>query len=237
MKQFFAYKKDKDILYLNKDELNHIKNVLRMKKGEKIEVVCLDKKYEAILNEDYLSCKIIKEINEEYKKSLKKIFYIPVLVEDKMSFIFQKGTELGIDEFVPISFERCKVKITEKNEIKKLDRWRKIVENASMQCKRKSIPMINKIYKVKDIIPSSDVNIVCSLDNTNVKSFKEMLTNLNSYATISVLFGPEGGLTKEEEIILTDKGFVKTRLCNNVLRTETVILYTGSIIDFLYEGE
>ena len=237
MRQFFAVKKDKDILYLEDKQFNHIKNVLRMKSGSKLEVVYLNKRYCASLNDDYLSCKIECELEENKNNKVKKIFYIPILNEDKMSLILQKGTELGIDEFIPVIFERCKIKLDEKSKNKKIERWQKIVENASMQSKRVEVPIIDNIYRVQDIALSADVNLMCSLDKNNVKPLKEILNNINSYATISVLFGPEGGLTKNEEIILEDKGFLKTKLCNNVLRTETVVLYVGSIIDYVCEGE
>ena len=237
MRQFFAVKKENNILYLDKKQFNHIKNVLRMKEGSKIEVVYSDEKYIASLNSDYLTCNILKNLEKEAKKKIKKIFYIPVLVEDKMSFIFQKGTELGVDEFVPLLFERCKIKLDENTKIKKINRWKKIVENASMQSKRIEMPKVSDIVIVNEILPNADLNLLCSLDTDNVKTLKEVLNNVNSCATISVLFGPEGGLTSAEEEILVDKGFIKTKLCNNVLRTETVVLYVGSVIDYLYEGE
>ena len=81
-----------------------------------------------------------------------------------------------------------------------------------------------------------DVNIICSLDKENVKHISEVLTRNNIYGTIAIVFGPEGGITKDEENILVDKGFIKTSLGNRVLRTETVIIFLTSIIEYLRYG-
>ena len=79
----------------------------------------------------------------------------------------------------------------------------------------------------------SGVNILCSLDKNNVKPIKQILNTNNVCDTINLLFGPEGGITEEEEKKLVEKGFVKTSLGNMVLRTETVIIYLMSIINYL----
>ena len=89
------------------------------------------------------------------------------------------------------------------------------------------------IINIKDLMVRENVNILCSLDKENVKSINKVLTTRNVCDTISIAFGPEGGLTKKEEDILVSKGFIKTSLGENVLRTETVIINVCSIINYL----
>lgn len=232
MQQYYAIKKDKNILYLNSNDFNHIKNVMRMKENDKIIVVYNDSSYICSLNKDLLSSNII-EVFKSNEDTSSFIAYIPLLNEDKMKFVLMHGTELGITEFVVVMYNHCKYKLHKKDYEKKLLRWSKIVKESSEQCYRINKPIINKIIEVKDINDDSSVKLMCSLDKTDVKHINKVLTSKNSSDTISISYGPEGGLSKSEEDLLVNKGFTKVSLGNNVLRTETVILYIASVKSYL----
>ena len=77
---------------------------------------------------------------------------------------------------------------------------------------------------------------MCSLDKIGVKSICKVLTVDNCNDTISLVFGPEGGLSKNEEDLLVKEGFIKTSLGSDVLRTETVPLMIASILKYLRES-
>ena len=235
MQQYFAKDKKDNILYLNNDDLNHIKNVMRMKENDEVIVVYDNKSYICSLNNDLLSCNI-KEIFKENENNNSFVCYVPFLTEEKMDFIFQHGTELGISEFIVVMYEHCKYKLPKKDYEKKLIRWNRIVKEASEQCYRINKPIIEKIIDVKDIDSICNVNILCSLDKLNVKSICQVLTTKNCNDTISLVFGPEGGLSKKEEDFIVEKGFIKTSLGDNVLRTQTVPLMVASIIKYLKES-
>ncbi len=234
MQQYFSVSKKDNTLYLNNDELNHIKNVMRMKENDEVIIVYEDKSYICTLNKDLLSANI-KEEFKSLKDSSKFIVYVPLLSEDKMSFILQHGTELGITDFIVVEYEHCKYKLPKKDYEKKLTRWNKIIKEASEQSYRIKKPSLEKIINVKDIESICNVNILCSLDKSNVKHICKVLTSKNLNDTISLVFGPEGGLSKSEEEMLVKKGFIKTSLGENVLRTETVPLMIASIIKYLKE--
>ena len=234
MQQYFAKTKKDNTLLLNEDDLNHIKNVMRMKENDEIIVVYEDKSYICSLNKDLLSSNIIsvfKELNEETEL----IMNIPLLSEEKMSYILQHGTELGITKFVVVEYEHCKYKLPKKDYDKKLTRWNKIIKEASEQSYRINKPILDSIIGVKDIECENGVNIMCSLDKTNVKSVCKVLTKDTIKGKINVVFGPEGGLSKKEEELLESKGFIKTSLGEDVLRTETVPLMVSSIVKYLKE--
>ena len=74
---------------------------------------------------------------------------------------------------------------------------------------------------------------MCSLDKNNVKEIKNVLNEETLCDKISIVFGPEGGISPNEEEILVSNGFTKTSLGKNVLRTETVIINVCSIINYL----
>lgn len=232
MQQYFSKKKEEDKLFFNEEDYHHIKNVMRIKPGN-----------EVIVNYDGVSylCEMLSDLRSASIKSVYKSLgdntfiraYIPVLNDEKMSFIIEKGTEMGVSEFIPVQYERCKFSINKDKVNKKLERYNKIAKEASEQARRLIIPEVKNIINVKDILSDSCVNIVCSLDKENVKSINKVLTSSNVCGTISIAFGPEGGLSKKEEDFLEDIGFIKTSLGDNVLRTETVIINVCSIINYL----
>lgn len=236
MQQYFSKEKKDNILLLNNDDLNHIKNVMRMKENDEIIVVYEDKSYICNLNKDYLSA-TIKEVFKSEENTNTFIVYIPLLSEEKMSFILQHGTELGITEFVVVEYEHCKYKLPKKDYEKKITRWNKIIKEASEQSYRIHKPTLEKIIDVKSIECEKGVNILCSLDKDNVNNICKVLTKKNCYDTINLVFGPEGGLSMREEEIISEKGFIKTSLGKDVLRTETVPLMIASIVKYLKECE
>lgn len=230
MQRYFSNKKIDNILFINEEDIHHIKNVMRKKQGDLIEVVFDNKAFVAKIENDYKKVTIVKELNEK-NNSLNVSLLVPILNEDKISYIIEKATELGVKELTFVNMNRCKFKINSEKEQKKYLRWNKIVKEASEQCKRLDIPKINKIINLADIT-KKDVNILCSTDNKNVKKLKEVLNNVKDSDIIQIVFGPEGGLTIEEEQLLENKGFIKTTLGNRILRTETVPLYILSIINY-----
>jgi 16S rRNA (uracil1498-N3)-methyltransferase len=236
MQQYFGISKNKDTILLNKSDLNHIKNVMRMHENDSIIVVFDNKSYKCRLNKDLLSADIIEVFKESEKNSDIKI-YVPLLNEEKMSFILQHGTELGVAEFEVVMYEHCKYRLNKKDFEKKLTRWNKILKEASEQSYRIKKPILENIVEVKDIKASKSVNLLCSLDKSNVKLISSILTHDNCNDTISLVFGPEGGLSNKEEEFLTNIGFTKVSLGNDVLRTETVPLMVASIIKYLRNSD
>ena len=232
MQEYFAKDKKDNKLFLKQDDLYHIKNVMRMKENDEIIVVYEDTSYICNLNKDLISCNI-KEVFKENDSVDNLIIYVPMLPDEKMSFIFKYLTQMGASEFIVVEYTHCKFKLPKKDYEKKLIRWNKIIKEASEQSYRTNIPLLEKIISYKDIESIGDVNILCSLDNSNVKIICQVLTQDNCNDKISLVFGPEGGLSKEEENFLVEKNFIKTSLGNTVLRTEIVPVMISSIIKYL----
>ena len=232
MQQYFAIEKNGDKLKLNKEDENHIRNVMRFKSHDEVIVVYDKVMYNCEFTDEPLVTKI-KNIIKESKCERRIIAYIPILQEEKMSFVIEKGTEMGVTDFVPIQFLRCKYKIKKEIVDKKMNRWKKIAKESAEQSRQIQIPIIHQIQSIDTIKLSNGVNILCSLDKNDVKPIKQILSTTNIYDTINLLFGPEGGITSEEENKLVQKGFIKTSLGDMVLRTETVIIYIMSIINYL----
>ncbi|MCD8562292.1 MAG: RNA methyltransferase [Bacilli bacterium] len=149
-----------------------------------------------------------------------------------MDLILQKTTELGVDEITIVSTERTIVKIEGKVD-KKITRWTKICKEAAEQSKRINIPLIKGIYKLKDIeLDKNTLGLVTNPEEAKT-TIKSILQNKQSYDKITLVIGPEGGLSQREIEDLVKKGFISISLGKRVLRTETTPIYLMSILSFL----
>ena len=227
------------------EDVNHIKNVLRLEKGEIIKLCDTDNGINYIskideITKDFVLCFIIETDlnNSESKISLSIFQGLPK--SDKMELIIQKGTELGVKDFTPVNFERCIVKLQGKDEAKKIERWQKISESASKQSGRDIIPKINNIISIKqlcDFIKNYDIVLVAyenEKDNT-LKEELNKLKKLDKELKIGVVIGPEGGIAEKEIEILKENNAKIITLGNRILRTETVCLNVASIIMYEFD--
>ncbi|MBQ7105077.1 MAG: 16S rRNA (uracil(1498)-N(3))-methyltransferase [Bacilli bacterium] len=225
---------DKDIFELSKDDSYHITKVMRNNLGDKVEVV-INKKLnicEIINIGNNVTVKKIEEIETDSELPCHITIAQSLVKEQKMDLILQKCCELGASEIIPVNTTRSVVKL-DKKEIKKIERWKKIVKEASEQSKRVVIPTINEILSVKELAKLEyDIKILCTVNELST-SIKKVLSNDLKDAKIILVIGPEGGFTLEEEKILIDSGYVSTSFGNRVLRTETASLYALSIINYI----
>lgn len=225
MQRYFTDLKCDNQFILKRDDLYHIKTVMRLKNNDLIEVVYNNKLHICHLFND--SVIIDKVINEEYNKKKYYILCLPILKEQKMSFVLQKATELGVDVIIPLITSRSIANITED---KKITRWQKIVKEASEQSKRLDIPKIENIKKISDL-KLDGLKILCSTTEKDV-TLKKVIKKNDKCDKIVLMVGPEGGFTTKEEEILVNLGFIKTTLGRNILRVETVPIYLLSILKY-----
>jgi len=234
MQRYFAKNKNNDILILNEEDFHHIKTVMRMNLGDSVEVVFDEKLFlgEIIDISKNVLVKIIKEIENE--EVLPNVFIAQALVkEQKMDFILQKATELGVSGVIPVSTTRSIVKINEKMDKKNI-RWQKIVKEASEQSKRVNIPLVDRVLTIDEIAKLDyDVKILCTVNELS-RSIKKVLQKVSIHDRIIIVVGPEGGFTTLEEETLVNAGYVPITLGNTVLRTETVALYVLSCVRYQF---
>ena len=230
MQQYFAKNEN---LELEESDYHHIKNVMRMKKGDIIKVVydgiTYDCKLTNISNKS--SFEVISENKKEEKTLLIDIaFYL--IKEQKLNYLLQKTTELGVDKVIPLNTKRSVVKIDDKKEKSKIERWNKICKEASEQAFRNNIPKVMEISNIKDIVNLDyDLKLLCSL-NKNTKNIKKVLQKNNKCVKILLVVGPEGGFDPKEEEYLLENNFVSVSLGCNVLRAETAPVAALSMIKY-----
>ena len=235
MQRYFVKEKKDNQFIFNNSDIHHIKNVMRFKKGDKIEVIFKEKIYLCeITNIDLLNINILDEYYEDTEIPIDLTVAISLVNEQKFDLILQKLTELGVSKIIPIKTERSIIKLDEKKENKKLERWQMICKEASEQSHRTKIPIVDKVHKLNEITSLEyDLKLICSLSE-DTKPLKEYLND--NIKSIIFVIGPEGGFTDEEEAKLINSSFNRTTLGKRVLRVETAAIYVASIINYVYKG-
>lgn len=235
MQRYFAKEKTSDGLTLYDSDLHHIKNVMRNKINDQIEVV-----YENIVylcNIDSLSpitLSIASESTEDKEMATELTIAVALVNEQKMDLILQKLTELGVSRIIPIKTERSIIKLDDKKESKKIQRWQTICKEACEQSKRTKLPKVENIMSLNELTKiDTSLKLICSL-NDKTKPLKDYLNR--TIESIIFAIGPEGGFTEKEETFLISNGFLPVSLGKRVMRVETATIYVASIINYICEG-
>lgn len=233
MQRYFSNKQDGNSFILNNDDLYHIRKVMRMTNGEKIEVVYNNELYICSIENVNTDIKInkINKLEEKVSNKLEISIAVPLVKEQKLDLILQKSTELGVDKIIIYEAERSVIKINIDKENNKLQRWQKICKEASEQSKRTDIPSVIGICKLNDLINYDGQKIVCSTKKS-VNNIKFFLQNNIDCDKLFIVIGPEGGLSEREELFLTNNKFIPLSLGNRILRVETVPLFLLSVINY-----
>lgn len=239
MHRFFIPKEqiNKTEITISGSDFNHIKNVLRMKEKDQIEAFDpLGKTYIAEIfqiEEKTIKAKIIEEKKEDNEPKISITLAQALPKSKKMDLIIQKGTELGIKEFIPVISERTIPKIEEKED-KKISHWGKIAKEASEQSGRAVIPRIKNLHTFDEVLKSSkDYDLALIPWEGEKESSLKTILKENSPKKILLIIGPEGGFSSREIEKAKELKVKPITLGKTILRTETASLVAVSQI--LYE--
>ena len=225
-------------------DVNHIKNVLRMKKGEELAVSNgVDGKEYRCGIEDFTEDEVVctlRFVKEDDLELPSKVYLFQGLPKaDKMELIIQKAVELGVYQVIPVSCKRAVVKLDEKKEKSKIARWQGIAEAAAKQSKRGIIPEIKNIMSMKEAIVYSEncqVRIIPYELAEGMEKTKEIINALKPGQDVAIFIGPEGGFEESEVQAAMDKGIVPVTLGKRILRTETAGMTVLSWIMYQLES-
>ena len=208
----------------------HVARALRMREGDKLtlfngeggeypaEIAAIDKKKVLVTTGAHQAL--------ELESNLHIHLGIAVSRGDRMDWIVQKATELGVDALTPLFTERTEVKLAGDRAAKKIHHWQQIAISACEQCGRNRLPMIHALQELDHWLASTEAQRKFVLhhraDPAGGASEKP--------ASIALLVGPEGGLSDQEISMAEQAGFQSLRLGPRVLRTETAPLAAIAIL-------
>jgi len=220
-------------------EARHIRNVLRMKKGEML--ILMDREgqsFEATIGEvQYKEVKVtITKTIPPLPSSPVKISLAQALIKSHpMEYLIQKVTELGIHSIHPFYSERTVIQLKSAHLKNKMDRWMEIMKSACKQCGRVTLPDLNTplLFEemIKDAPDTKTLKILLWEDEDKV-DLKRLLTSMSPAPHVFVIVGPEGGFTLNEINLAKDAGFHIVSLGNRILRAETAAVSLLSIIQY-----
>ncbi len=231
MQRYFCNKLDNNKFTLSEDDSFHIEKVMRMKIGDLVEIVYDHETYISVIESFHpVTCSINKKTDENNEMNKKIIICQSLVNEQKMDFILQKCTELGMYKFIPYKAVNSIIKDNGKID-KKIDRWQRIVKEASEQSKRNIIPEVCSCMSINELINyRADLKLICSTISDN--NLKNVIREHDNYDTIMLVIGPEGGFDIKEEEKLINNGFIPVSLGKRILRTETASLCILSQLNY-----
>lgn len=246
MPRFFVTRSQvqNDEIVIQGNDVNHIKNVLRMSPGDELSLSDGE-------GMDYF-CKIKSIEREEVRLSIENswISYVELPVKlylfqglpkgDKMELIIQKAVELGAFEIIPVRTKRAIVKLDDKKEAKKIARWQQIAESGAKQSGRGLIPEIKSVMGFSEALAyakSLDAALIPYEKAEGIQKTREIVRGLKGKKSVGIFIGPEGGFDEKEVEEALKMGVVPVTLGRRILRTETAGLTMLSILMFEFEEE
>lgn len=233
-----------ELLTITGPEVNHIRNVMRLKPGEEISVSIGGdgKEYRYGIEsytEDSVLCRLRFVKDKEVELPVKVLLFQGLPKADKMDLIVQKAVELGAAEIIPVSMERCVVKLDAGKAAKKTARWQTIAESAASQSRRSIIPRVLAPMSMREAVEyakaQTEVRVIPYELQEDDGSVKQYLESLKEGQPVSIFIGPEGGFTPAEVELAKEAGIRPISLGRRILRTETAGLAILSWLIYILE--
>ena len=234
---FFVSPKDvlKDTIYIHGDDLNHLKNVLRSKDGDCIEISDnLKYKYTTKISQirnNRIELSIVSK-KEIYTITPEIILFQCILKKNAMEYAIEKATEIGVSKIYPVLSKRVVVEV--KKTISKMKRWQKIADEAAKQSKRDFLCSVDPVINLLEINAQDyDFLFLPYEQEKKLANLEDIYQNwLNKPSKIAVLIGPEGGFEQTEINYFNSINTTLLSLGRNILKSQTATVYFLSVLDY-----
>lgn len=231
-----------DKIRIEGGDVNHMKNVLRMKLHEKAEISDGEsrtylREVEAY-EEDVAVLHILEEMEADTEPASKLYLFQGLPKSDKMELIVQKAVELGVYQVIPVAMKRSVVRLDDKKAAKKADRWNSIAESAAKQAGRSRIPEVTMPLSYNEALKMAeelDVTLLPYELAGGMEVTREVIRQIKSGQSVGIFIGPEGGFEPEEVDAAVSMGAKVITLGRRILRTETAGLATLAVLMFELE--
>ncbi len=230
---------------IKKDDRHHIANVMRMKPGDEL-IVCHPNGNSYLaeisdIDQEAVRANLLEEMGEDPELPVNVTIAQGLPKGDKLEWIAQKGTEIGMHALIPVQMERSIVQWDHKKATKKIARLQKITKEASEQSHRTVIPEVLSVTTLEQLLQNAvfDHYLIASeleaKKDEHSSTFKQVLAKIKKNDKVLVLIGPEGGFSDKELALVETHAFTPIRLGKRILRTETAPVYVLSAMSFYFE--
>ena len=245
MQRFFVephqIDRDRHEIRITGNDVNHIVNVLRMKKDEELWISDKEKEYHCVIEnagEDEVLLHILYVQEPDYELQNRIYLFQGLPKADKMELIIQKAVELGAYHIVPFAAKRSVVKLDQKKAGKKRERWQAIAKGAAEQSKRGIVPQVQDVMSFQEAMNYAkelDVVLVPYELQEGMKATEAVISKIEPGQSVGIFIGPEGGFDESEIEQAKEAGAIPITLGKRILRTETAGLTTLSILMYHLE--
>ncbi|MBR5338205.1 MAG: 16S rRNA (uracil(1498)-N(3))-methyltransferase [Lachnospiraceae bacterium] len=232
---------EKEITITGSD-VNHIKNVLRMKVGTPLRISNREDKdyicHISELKDDEIILAIDSEDTRGTELTSEVVLFQALPKGDKMETVIQKNVELGIKRIVPVKTKRCIVKLDDKKAVSKVARWQKIAEAAAKQSKRMIIPEVASVMDFGEAVKMAaalDHFIFPYENEEGIEKTRHIVDNIKPGESVGIFIGPEGGFEESEVEAARAAGAHVISMGKRILRTETAGMALAAVLMFKLE--
>ena len=221
-------------------ELAHLRRVLRLIVGD---IVTLfdnsGREHEAVirsLNSDQARLEIRRSYEAGRESPLKLNLALGLTKGEKMDFVVEKATELGVATILPFTSSFTIPKFDENKIAKRVERWRKIALSAAKQCGRTHVPEILPLCEFRRLVEGAGARALKLLfwEKEIAQTLRQVHETNTEAPAILIAIGPEGGLSTAEAELAVARGFYTVHLGRRILRAETAALTAVSLVQFLW---
>jgi 16S rRNA (uracil1498-N3)-methyltransferase len=221
-------------------ELNHLRRVLRLRSQDRVVVFddagCEHEGIIRSLSEDRGEIDIIRSYQVNNESPLKTTLALGLTKGEKMDWVVEKATELGVHTVVPFVSSYTIPKLNETKVAQRSERWQKIALSAAKQCGRVRIPEILALTDFRDFLEPvwRDKLRLLFWEKECQHGLLELKETRTSIGEVVVMIGPEGGFSAQEAALALDHGFKPVRLGSRILRAETAAVAALSAVQLLW---
>jgi 16S rRNA (uracil1498-N3)-methyltransferase len=221
-------------------ELNHLRRVLRLRPQDRVVVFddagCEHEGIIHSLSEDRGEIEIVRSYQVNNESPLKTTLALGLTKGEKMDWVVEKATELGVHTVVPFLSDYTIPKLNERKVAQRSERWQKIALSAAKQCGRVRIPEILALSEFRDLLEtiSPDALRLLFWEKEREQRLSELKEAQTTISELVVMIGPEGGLSAHEAALALGQGFKAVRLGPRILRSETAAVAALSAVQLLW---
>ena len=244
-----------ELLYVTGRDVNHIKNVLRLKPGDEISVrTGQDEREYRYGIEEFTDSEVVCRLRfvkeSDVELPVKVYLFQGLPKSDKMDLIVQKAVELGAAEIIPVQMRRSVARLEGAKIAKKTQRWQTIAEAAAKQSRRAVVPLVREPMTMEEAVrfakENTQTRVRFAKENTQTRllpyelqeedgSTRSLIDGIEEGTAVSIFIGPEGGFEPGEVELAKAAGILPISLGRRILRTETAALVVLSWLIYRFE--